>query len=261
MSATTVTSTIVTTVTSEVSRGFEWLSSGVVGGFVGGLMAWGAVVIENLLSNRRERKRRMSERVYEPLLLQTQLLAEKIQSGEKPDLTNLEKVRQDCLVRFRDERVQGVTSSIYLYARLHSHLYTAARENVKRIIREEIEALASDRQSDLDRWRSRGYEVRYSAFVGNSPIESVDLESCLLVGKTPSQFLAERHDYLTKQPSSEIHVIISPDKVDKAFADALSESALKKADRDETVQLTRHLADMISEEPDKLAKELKEFIE
>lgn len=55
--------------------------------------------------------------------------------------------------------------------------------------------------------------------------------------------------------------IINPATVEREFADALSESALKKANMDEAVQFTRHLADMISKEPDGLRKKLKEFIE
>lgn len=243
-------------VTNELGREYLALASGVVGG----LMAWIAVVISNSLSHRRERKKIMSERVYQPLLYQAGLIAEEIRDGRMPDLTCLERIRQDSLFRYRENEVQSATVMIFGYARMYRDWYTAARDNVKRIVREEIEILASGREEDLRKWRSGGYEVRYRAFLGYEPIATTDLESCLLVGRTPVQFLSERHNMLTGLPSAKIDANISGQSVERKFADALSESSLKKADSDQAVQITRQLAKMLSEERDQLAEVLKRLV-
>jgi len=249
----TVTSTIAAAVTSGLGMEYLALISAVVGALIGGF-------ISDFLSHGRERKRMMSERVYQPLLYQAGLIAEKVRDGMMPDLTGLEAVRHDSLFRYREDKVQTATLSLIMYTRMYREYYPAARDSVKRIIKEEIESLASGRQEDLAKWRSGGYKVSYRAFIGYEPIGFADLESCLLVGRTPAQFLLERHNILQRQPSAEIDANISGYNVEKTFADTLSESSLKKADNDDTVQIFRLLAREIMEEPDNLARILKKRV-
>lgn len=250
---TTVTSTIAAVVTNELGREYLVLASAVVGALIGGF-------ISDFLSHGRERKMMMSERVYQPLLYQAGLIAEKVRDGMMPDLTGLEAVRHDSLFRYREDKVQTATLLLIMYATMYREYYPAARDGVKRIIKEEIESLASGRQEDLVKWRSGGYEVSYRAFIGYEPIGIADLGSCLLVGRTPTQFLLERHNILQGHPSAEIDANISGCSVEKTFADTLSESSLKKADNDQAVQIFRGLAKMIMEEPDNLAKILKKLV-
>jgi len=250
----TATSTVAAVVTDELGREYlALLASAAVGALIGGYFS-------DLLSNRRQRKRIMSERVYQPLLYQAGLIAEKVRDGMMPDLIGLEAVRHDSLFRYREDKVQTATLSLIMYTRMYREYYPAARDSVKRIIREEIESLASSRQEDLAKWRSGGYEVSYRAFIGHEPIGIADLESCLLIGRTPAQFLLERHNILQGHPSAKIDANISGHSVEKTFADTLSQSSLKKADNDETVQIFRHLAIEIVKEPDNLAGILKKRV-
>jgi hypothetical protein len=221
-----VTTTATTTVTNYVSTDLAPLLAALLGAAIGGALGWGGVLLSNRLQRGERRRERLSEAIYRPLLGQIGQIREQIENGQMPDLSGLLRTRQDGMYYVIKEGLGQMTDSISNGTKIYNDVYKAASVVGQTIVREEIERFLQDRQEDLKKYQSGGYELNYRAFFRHQHLGNVKLQDCLIMDMTPADVLLKMGSIAQ---DSEIDSNISGYSVDRQVADEISRAALERA--------------------------------
>jgi hypothetical protein len=203
------------------------------------------------LSKTQRRNERLIEGIYRPLLGQLGQVLERIQDADSPDLKGLDAVRQDGMYFVMNETLKKMTRQAYDEIKGYKDRYGASSSRARAIVRELVQNFVP--AEDLDKYRSGGSEVTYRGFIDHAAMGSVTLQSCLLIGKTPVEWLIEKSSLLRE---SHIDCNISGHSVGRHLADEISDSALQRADLDPLIRDTRSQRQLVLRDLEDLIKTL-----
>lgn len=207
--------------------------------------AFGAL-LTNILRTRWERKRRMQEIVFEPLLGQLMRVLQSIGAGEKPDLNELEKISMHPAAFLLSKDLKKKISSAKGLFRLYGIFYRSALAKIQTIITQEIDRYVSEHGVSPEVKKSLGlgkYQLEYRAFVGTQLLGSVTSEICLLLSMQPFDILMDR---LGGMRNVKIQYILGGHVFDKEASEAILRSAMNLADKDEDIEVARSMRHTIA---------------
>jgi len=130
-------------------------------------------------------------------------------------------------------------------------LFLISRLRASAIVREVVQNLLP--AQDLDKYRSGGFEVSYRGFIDHAFMGTVTLQSCLLMDKSPVEYLMEKKPLLKE---SNIDCNIGGYRVDRCLADEVSRTALARADSEPLIQDARSQRELVVRDLRELVKTL-----
>ena len=202
---------------------------GIIGTLVGVLVG---AVLTYFISLSVRRKERLIDGIYRPLLGQIGQILEKITDGtELPDLSHLEKTRQDGMYFVIDDTVKKIADHVYEELKDYRDFYEASTSSVDGIAEEEVQKIIPKLEKP-ERFQGRTSNVFYTAFIDHQFMGRVSLRDCLRIGKTPVQFLIEKRPVVK---DSDITCLIAGSEVEREVTDLIVEPALKKADENKAI--------------------------
>lgn len=219
----------------------------------------GAAIASGLtykLTTRSERKNRLIEGAYRPLLGQIGHLWRAIEDYQAPNLAGLEKTRQDGMYWRMNEEIREIENEAYRKLADYKEVYGRALVRAWDIIKEEIRK-ALEYVADPERYRAGTWEVNFNASVNGVNLGSEDLRGCLLKGKSPVQILKERSPNLEE---SDIHPLVCGLDFERALADAIVKSALEKAGLDTFILDMRSKRESLLEDVQRFMDALRSYV-
>jgi hypothetical protein len=187
-----------------------------------------------LFSEMGQKKERLINGIYRPLLGQVGNLFKEIEEGKPPDLTSYKNVMQDGLYVVMKSQIREAADLAFFETKNYKDKYDASKGPIDRIIKQQIEKLA--RAKDLEKYRGANYILNYTAFIEGTYMGGSMLRDSLLRGKMPAQVLIEKRPVLK---NSNIISYIGGYEIDRKLADSISQSSLKIADEDQIIKNTR----------------------
>jgi hypothetical protein len=205
--------------------------AGAIAAILGGLFG---AVLTHLLSKTRARNERLIEGIYRPLLGQLGKVLERIRDADSLDLEDLDAVRRGGMYFVMEEGMRKMVDQVYEEIKEYKDRRDASSSRAQAIVREVVQNFVP--AQDLDKYRSGGFEVSYRGFIDHAFMGTVNLQSCLIVGKTPVEWIIQKRPLLKE---SNIGCNIGGWSVERPLADEISRSALQRAEMDQSIKEAR----------------------
>jgi hypothetical protein len=255
-----VTTTVTTTLLVLQSFESQWNVWGpIVGAIVGGILTLMGTMFSGRALRERERRRRLSDIIYRPLIHVALDVCQEVDEGRLPNLGEFNKVFSDGMFSLVSEQIRNLTRKMQIPLTIYHSLVVSLEGRIAAIVRNAIDQQVVQ-PANWERIKAGGYKPLFHLYVYDKVVKSVTLEQCLLAGETPEEFLERRKTIRVGGMKTEIRCVLGSDICETNLANGIVREAMQAAQLDDGITFARLTRDEILSSGQVLVEAVKKHV-